>query len=292
MTVREHRREGLHTVTYDLDETTMRRLIAGALATYRERPGRFLALAVAAASPLADVARTVERMVFEQTFEMDAQTMTTEYRRYEDDSLFFLVLDRRTGLPAGAARVIDGGGKTLDDAPACIDTDLSAIVALHGMHTGRIWDFATLAVLPAYRGGRSGLAVSSLLYRTFLNAGRMAGVRHLVAMLDYRAHRNLKLIGVEFVPMAGSAPFDYLGSPSTEALHTAFPELVPSIARQAGRLRRSGSSFLGSIRGRGLRKMITRRIAARVAGRISSGEGLDASIVLPGLDRRQLVRSR
>src|SRR4051794_33269576 len=106
MTVREHRREGLHTVTYDLDETTMRRLIAGALATYRERPGRFLALAVAAASPLADVARRVERMVFKQPFERDAQTMPPEYRRYEDDSLFFLVLDRRTGLPAGAARVI------------------------------------------------------------------------------------------------------------------------------------------------------------------------------------------
>jgi hypothetical protein len=146
-------------------------------------------------------------------------------------------------------------------------------------------------VLPAYRGGRSGLAVSSLLYRTFLNAGRLAGVRHLVAMLDHRAHRNLKLIGVEFMPMAGSEPFDYLGSPSTEALHTSFPELIPAITRQAGRLRSPGESFHGSIRGRGLRRLLTRRIAARVAQRISSGDRLDESIVLPGLDRRQLVRA-
>jgi hypothetical protein len=278
-------------MNYDLDETAMRRLTAAALTTYRDRPGRFLALAVAATSPLADVARTVERLVFEESFEMDVPTMIAEYRRYEDDSLFFLVLDRRTGLPAGAARVIDGGGKTLDDAPARIDVGLSTIVALHGLHSGRIWDFATLAVLPAYRGGRSGLAVSSLLYRTFLNAGRLAGVRHLVAMLDYRAHRNLKLIGVEFMPMAGSEPFDYLGSPSTEALHTPFPELIPAIARQAGRLRRLGEPFHGSIRGRGLRRLLTRRIAARVAHQISSGDRLDESIVLPGLDRRQLVRA-
>ncbi|WP_433301971.1 hypothetical protein ACQP2F_07650 [Actinoplanes sp. CA-030573] len=270
----------------------MRRIVAAALTAYRDRPGRFLALAVSPASPLANVARTVERMVFEPTFAMDADTMTAEYRRYEDESLFFLVLDRRTGQAAGAARVVEGGGKTLDDAPECIDTPLSTIVALHEMHDGRIWDFATLAVLPAYRGGRSGLAVSSLLYRTFLNAGRLADVRHLVAMLDYRAHRNLKLIGVQFAPMAGSQPFDYLGSPSTEALHAPFPELVPAIARQATRLRRLGTPFHGAIKGRGLRRLITRRIAARVAHQVSSGEGLDESIVLPGLDRRQLVRAR
>jgi hypothetical protein len=279
-------------MTYDLDETTQRRLTAAALTTYRDRPGRFLALAVSPGSPLADVARTVERMVFEETFRMDAAVMTTEYRRYEDDSLFFVVLDRKTGMPAGAARVIEGGGKTLDDAPECIDTDLSAIVALHDLHSGRIWDFATLAVLPAYRGGRSGLAVSSLLYRTFLNAGRLAGVRHLVAMLDYRAHRNLKLIGVEFAPMAGSEPFDYLGSPSTEALIASFGDLIPAIGRQAGRLRTLGEPVRGRVPGRGLRKLLTRRIAARVAHQVATGDGLDESIALPALDRRQLVRQR
>jgi hypothetical protein len=277
-------------MSYDLDEPAVRQRTAAALAAHADRPGRFLALAVASASPLADVARTVERQVFEESFGNGTATMIDEYRRYENDSLFFLVLDRRTGLPAGAARVIDGGGKTLDDAPGRIDTDLSTIVALHSLHTGRIWDFATLAVLPAYRGGKSGLAVSSLLYRTFLNAGRLAGVRHLVALLDHRAHRNLKLLGVEFVPMAGSDPFEYLGSPATEALYVPFPELIPSITRQAGHLRRSGEAFRGAIRARGLRRWIVRRVAARIAHQVSSGDGLDERIVLPGLDRRQLVR--
>jgi hypothetical protein len=278
-------------MSYDLDPTALRRLTSGALAKYRDRPGRFLALAVTAASPLADVARTVERTVFEESFAMDLPTMIAEYRRYEEDSLYFLVLDRRTNMPAGAARVIDGGGKTLDDAPDLIGADLSAIVALHGLDHGRIWDFATLAVLPAYRGGRSGPAVSSLLYRTFLNAGRLAGVRHVVAMLDHRAHRNLKLIGAEFAPMAGSEPFEYLGSPSTEALHTVFPELIPAITRQAGHLSRLSEPFHGSIRARGLRRLLTRRIAARIAHQIATGETLDENIVMPGLDRRQLVRA-
>jgi hypothetical protein len=277
-------------MAYDLDEIAVRRLTAVALTTHADRPGRFLALAVASTSPLADVARTVERQVFEESFGNDSGTMAAEYRRYEDDSLFFLVLDRSTGLPAGAARVIDGGGKTLDDAPARIGTDLSAIVALHGLHTGRIWDFATLAVLAAYRDGRSGLAVSSLLYRTFLNAGRLAGVRHLVAMLDHRAHRNLKLIGVEFTPMAGAEPFEYLGSASTEALVLPFAELIPSIARQSVRLGHLAEPFHGSIRARGVRRLITRRIAAKVAHQIATGDNLDESIVLPGLDRRQLMR--
>ncbi|GIM89040.1 hypothetical protein [Paractinoplanes toevensis] len=278
-------------MTYDLAASTVRLRTAAALAAHPSA-GRFVALAVGAASPMADVARDLERQVFEKSFGNDAGQMAAEYRRYEDDSLFFIVLDRKTGMPAGAGRVIDSGGKTLDDAPGRIDTPLSAIVALHNLGNGRIWDFATLAVLPAYRGGRSGLAVSSLLYRTFLNAGRLAGVRHVVAMLDHRAHRNMKLIGVHFAAMAGSEPFAYLGSPATEALYVPFAELIPSIGRQAQRLGRLTGQFHGEIRARGVRRLVTRRIAARVAGQIATGDGLDEHITLPGLDRRQLIRQR
>ena len=276
---------------YDLDEGTVRRFTAAALAAHPSA-GRFAALAIGPADPMADVARTVERQVFEEAFGNDTTTMAAEYAGYEPGSLFFLVMDRRTGLPAGAGRVIDGGGKTLDDAPACIGRDLSAIAAAHGLHDGKIWDFATVAVLPGYRGGRSGLAVSSLLYRTFLNAGRRAGVRHVVTMLDHRAQRNMALLGARLVPMAASGPFAYLGSPSTRALYHAFADLEPYIAEQATRLRRLGSAFGGEIRARGLRRLLTRRIAARVSARVASGEGLDEHILLPGLDRRRLVTGR
>ena len=198
-------------MSYALDAVTVRDLCATALAGHPSA-NRFVALALGPNDPMADVARTVERTVFEVSFAMDHDVMVAEYTAYEAQSFFFLVLDRETGMPAGAARAIDGGGKTLDDAPAAIGHDLSEIVRRHGLHDGRIWDYATLAVLPEYRASRDSLTVSGLLYRTFINAGRRAGVKHVVCMLDAGAYRNLTMLGVRFIPMAGSEPFEYLGS--------------------------------------------------------------------------------
>jgi hypothetical protein len=272
---------------YQLPESEVRALSASALDTYRSN-GPFVALAVGTDDPLADVARTVERQIFEESFGNDVATMTAEYGPYEKDSLFFLVLDRRTTMPVGAGRVIEGGGKTLDDAPEHIGADLSAIVAAHDMYEGRIWDFATVAVLPGYRGGKSALVVSSLLYRTFLNAGRRAGVRHVVTMLDSHAFRSMTLLGAPIEPMAGSEPFEYLGSASTRALYVPFAALAPAIARQSERLAKIGSRFQGEIRARGLRRLIIRRIASRVSHQVATGKGLDEHVSLPGLERRRL----
>jgi hypothetical protein len=271
---------------YQLPESDIRALTVGALDTYPSR-GPFVALAVRTDDPLADVARTVERQVFEESFGNDATTMTAEYGPYEKDSLFFLVLDRRTAMPVGAGRVIEGGGKTLDDAPERIGVDLSAIVATHDLYEGRIWDFATVAVLPEYRGGKSALLVSSLLYRTFLNAGRRAGVRHVVTMLDSRAFRSMTLLGAPVEALAGSAPFEYLGSASTRALYVPFAALVPSIARQSERLAKIGARFQGEIRARGLRRLIIRRLASRVSHQVATGAGLDEHVALPALERRR-----
>lgn len=266
--------------SYALDDRAVRALSAATLAAHPSA-ARFVALALRPGDPRADLARTLERQVFEEEFGNDAATMVAEYGPYEERSLFFLVLDRRAGLPVGAGRAIAGGGKTFDDAPAHIGVGPAGIVAAHDMHDGLIWDNATLAVLPGYRGGRSALAVSSLLYRTFLNAGRQAGVRHVVTLLDRRAHRNMMLLGVPLVPMAGSAPFAYLGSASTRALYVPFADLEPSIAEQARRLRRPGSSFTGEIRARGLRRLLVRRVAARVSHQVATGHGLDDHITLP-----------
>ena len=264
----------------DLDEGPLRRLTAAALAAHPS-PGRFAALAVGPDDPMADVARTVERAL-----------APADFSEHEQSSLFLLVMDRRTGLPAGIGRVIDGGGRTLDEAPAHIGRDLSRIVAAHGLHDGKIWDVATISSLPAYRRGRTRQTVGSLLYRTFLNAGRRAGVRHVVALLDHRAQRHMALLGTRFVPMAASGPFAYLGSPSTRALYHSFADLEPYIAEQSTRLKRPGSTFAGELPARGLRRLFARRAAARITAQISSGRGLDEHILLPGLDRRRLVSGR
>jgi hypothetical protein len=269
---------------YDLPEAVIRGLTAMALAAHPVS-GRFLALAVGPRDLMADVARTVERKVVERS-------AAAGHDAYESSSLFFLVIDRQTGMPAGAGRVIEGGGRTLDDAPDRIGAELSIVVEAHGLHDGRIWDVATFGMLPSYRGTKAGLAVRSLLYRTFINAGRRAGVRHVVAMLDHRAQRNLALLGVRFVPMAGSGEFEYHGSGTTKAMYVPFAELEPAIAEQGERLGRFRSSYAGEIRARGLRRLFTRRAAARVAAQVSTGEGLDEHIKLPGLERRRLLSRR
>ncbi|MEV6843866.1 hypothetical protein [Actinoplanes sp. NPDC051411] len=272
---------------YNLSESEMRMRGLAALYGY-PAGGPFIALAVRPDDLLADVARTVERRVFEESFAMDAAVMTEEYAAYEQDSMFFLVIERRTGAPAGAARVIDGGGKTLDDAPDVIGVDLGTIVEKHGLFGGKIWDFATLAVLPEYRGGKSTM-VSSLLYRAFLNAGRRAGVQHVVAMLDRRAHRGIALIGAPFEPMAGSEPFEYLGSPSTSALYMRFADIEPAIAAEGERLSNI-TPVEGESRARGLHRVLTGRIVSKVAHQVATGEGLDEHVDLPALERRRSRR--
>ncbi|GIF42520.1 hypothetical protein [Actinoplanes xinjiangensis] len=246
------------------------------------RPGRFVAVIVRDGHPLADVGRAVETAVFEPAFGNDATVMSAEYGPYENRSLFFVVLDRRTGLPAGATRVIAGVGaevKTIADAPAHIGRSADEIVDAHGMRDQTVWDFATVAVLPHYRGTRYGLTVSSLLYRAFAVAATHAGVEHAVVMLDVRAWRNMTLIGNRLYPLAGSAPFAYLGSADTRALYARIPDFVADMTRQAAALRGFGTGYAGRIPGRGWRKLVARRVAANVSHRLATGDTLDQNIV-------------
>ncbi|GID31191.1 hypothetical protein [Paractinoplanes brasiliensis] len=259
-----------------LPSPILARRCAAALAAH-PATGQFAALAVASSDPMADVARTVESQIL--------GAAARDHADHEDQSLFLLVLDRESNLPAAVGRVVEGGGRTLDDAPGLIGRDLSDIVEAHGLHDGgKIWELATIGVLPAHRGDK---AVSSLLYRTFLQAGHRAGVRHVVALPDRHAHRALALLGVPFVAMAGSEPFDHFGSAGTRAVYVPFAGLEPAIAEQSERLNRPVGPFAGEIRARGLRRLLVRRAAARVSEQVATGYGLNEQIVLPGLERRR-----
>lgn len=271
------------TTAYDLDTREIERISVEFLAKHPDPTGQFVAVVAGREHPLAAVARAVERQTFEETFGNDGSAMAAEYGSYESRSLFFVVLDRHTGMPAGAGRVIEGRAaavKTIHDAPAHIGVDTTGILAAHGMTGKLIWDFATVAVLPAYRGNRSSLTVSSLLYRCFLVAGKRAGIKHVVAMLDRGAYRNMLLLGAPVQPLAGSAAFEYLGSPETRALYVPFEDLEPGIAAQAGRLSRPFGPIRGEIPAGGLRGTMIRRVAAGVSRRVSTGKGLDRQIVL------------
>ncbi|MEU8611841.1 hypothetical protein AB0C29_28030, partial [Actinoplanes sp. NPDC048791] len=219
------------TARYDLDPAAVRRITAEFLAAH-PTSGRFVTAVVGPDSDLAGVGRALERQVFSETFGNDATVMAAEYGPYEARSLFFVVIDRRRGVPAGVARMIESHGagvKTVDDAPPHVGADVATILAAHGMNGEKVWDCATLAVLPQYRGRRSALLVSTMIYRTFLVMGRRHGVRHAVSMLDKGAYRNLKLIGVPMRTLADSGPFEYLGSAENRAVHMDFPAIEAAV---------------------------------------------------------------
>jgi hypothetical protein len=244
-------------------------------------PGRFAALLAGTDHPLADPARSVERIAFEQTFGNDASTMSAEYGAYEPASRFIIVLDQARRLPAGVIRLIDespAGLKSLNDAPAHIGGTVEAIRAHHDMTDGRAAvDVATLAVLPEYRGARSAL-VSTLLYRTLYRVFSREHITHVVAMIDHDAYRNLRRIGTPFVPMLASAPFAYLGAAENHALYGRFPDFGPAIRRSASELRLAARPALADLRNP--RRLLFRRAAAHIATTIITGDGLDDHIHL------------
>jgi hypothetical protein len=273
------------TARYDLDPAAVRRITAAFLAAH-PTSGRFVTAVVGPDSDLAAVGRALERQVFEETFGNDAAVMAAEYGPYEERSLFFVVIDRKRGVPAGVARMIESHGagvKTVDDAPPHIGADVATILAAHGMNGEKVWDCATLAVLPQYRGRRSALLVSTMIYRTFLVLGRRHGVRHAVSMLDKGAYRNLTMIGVPMRTLAGSGPFEYLGSAENRAVHMDFPAIEAAVREQAARMRRAARPGRATLRRGGLRKLLTRRVAAGVSLRIGTGKDVDDHIVVvPG----------
>ncbi|MCY1145398.1 hypothetical protein OWR29_45980 [Actinoplanes sp. Pm04-4] len=261
---------------YDLSPAQTKAVIAEFLSTVRRR-GRFLTVVAGSDHPLAAVARTVECQVFNDAFGNTPEVMAAEYGPYESSSIFYLVIDTRTAQPAGAARVIIGDRlKTLDDAPAHIGRTADEILDAHNLRGEPVWDFATAAVLPAYRGR---LTVSSMLYRTFAVACLRAGVNHAVTLLDKRAYRNMTLVGARQEPLAGSAPFAYLGSPETYALYSRPFSYLPDIRRQSRNLLRPGHRYTGHIRARGLKALLVRLAAARVSHQVGTGRGLDRNIV-------------
>ncbi|MFG1606932.1 hypothetical protein [Actinoplanes sp. NPDC049265] len=261
---------------YEMEPLVQSRIVARALAGH-PATGRYECFVVGADDPLADVARVVEREVFEASFGNDAAVMTAEYGPYEDRSLFFVVLDRRHGVPAGVVRVIEDHGvrvKTLEDAPAYLGVPISEIVAAHGLDHGLVWDYATLAVPRKYRN----VEVSTILHRTFVAAGQRAGVTHSLAMMDRGSWRNIRLVGIPVRQLAGSEPFEYLGSKENRAIYIEFKEIQPAAVAQYRSLRRTGRPLVGELPGRGWRRLIARFVATRAARRVSTGRGVDEHV--------------
>jgi len=197
---------------------------------------------IAGTSRYSDVARSVECSVFEEFFCNDPVIMTAAYADYERHSMFFLVVDREARRPAGTLRFIqysERGLKTLNDiAQPPLQISPQQVAAYHGItDLAKCWDCGTLAVLKSYRGKANANVISTMLYGMFHAASFKFGVEHLVTVLDQHAYRQItEMLGVPFVPILSSEPFNYLGSESSRAAYLRFADLVPGVEAHLNRI--------------------------------------------------------
>jgi hypothetical protein len=211
--------------------------LVGELLTFHPAQGdsRFGCYCIAGTNRYSDVARSLECSVFEEFFGNDPAIMTAAYADYEAHSMFMLVVDREQRRAAGTLRFIkysERGLKTLNDiAQPPLKISAQEVADYHGISDlTNCWDAGTLAVTKSYRGRANAHLISTMLYGMFHGASRKLGVDHAVTVLDEHAYRQItQMLGVPFVPILGSQPFNYLGSESSRAAYLRFPELVPSV---------------------------------------------------------------
>jgi len=203
----------------------------------RPLPGdkRFGCYRLTDSSPYADVARAVECSVFQEFFGNDPEVMTEAYAPYEAHSTFLLVVDRELQRPAGALRIIshsENGLKTLNDiAREPLSISVPQAVDYHGLDLEKCWDVGTLAVLKPYRGQATDHLVTMMLYGLFYTAACKSKIDHIVTVLDKHAYSQLtEKLMLPFEPIAGSEPFNYLGSESSRAAYLNVPQTFPKVA--------------------------------------------------------------
>lgn len=197
---------------------------------------RFVCFELEGTDPFADIARQVEREVFQESWGNDSLTMKKEYGPYDKSSIFFVVVDTQSEAPAGVVRMIRNsaaGLKTivdLDDsikspiAPVAIPVD--DVMRYHAIDDlDRCWDGATAAVPRRYR--RKLMAIHMQIMRVVSAAAMRENIQHFVAVLDapvVRAARDI--LGLPLVPLANTPPFTHMDAPNNQAVYAHIPSML------------------------------------------------------------------
>jgi hypothetical protein len=200
-------------------DADIRALVARVVGTENETPfGVYLFAGDEHASALG---RYVEEQVFAEAFGNSTELLEREYARYEPATAFLVVIDHRRLLPAGAMRLITpsaAGFKTLDEIVDVWKQPLEDVM-LHTALTlpaDRVWDVATLAVAPDYRGKATAGLVSMALYRGLCRGADVCGVDWWVTILDSVVLRMLQWqLKKPFTSFQTVEPMPYLGSASS-----------------------------------------------------------------------------
>jgi len=171
--------------------------------------------------PGAELGRVIERDVFLATFGNTPELLAEEYGPYERFSVFFCVLDHRRRAPAGMMRVIvpsEAGHKSLHDLERVWGQDVDGVMARSGIDLDRssLWDVATIAVAPEYRGDATNGLLSLAMFQTLAMLADREDLKWAIAVLDLIVLDLVQTrIGRPFKLLAGVEPLSYLDSPSS-----------------------------------------------------------------------------
>ncbi|TPG33040.1 hypothetical protein [Mycolicibacterium hodleri] len=221
---------------YDMSDPERDALTQHFLSTKNLGCSRFACFAVEGTDPFANIARQLEREVFEQSWGNDAATMKKEYGPYDEASVFFMAVDTQDGVPAGVVRMIrnsPAGLKTIVDLDDCIKSPIAPIAIPIGdvmQHHAiddldRCWDGATAAVPRKYRRRLATAHVQIL--RVMALAAMRENVQHFVSVLDapvVRAARDV--LGLPLVPLVDTPPFTHMDAPNNQAVYAHVPTLL------------------------------------------------------------------
>jgi len=229
-----------HESGYDLPVEAVHQLTSELL---NERPptgdARFVCYMFNGTDPFSNIGRQVEGAVFNQTFNNDPEEMVREYGPYEEQSIFFTSVDSENEKPtSGELRVIKNGPagfKTINDLAAMhgrsVEEYQRELAEHHGIDDwDKCWDVGTVAVPPEYRTAEGGISIQ--LYRALYVAAMEQGIEHFISVIDSKPLAKLTdYLGIPFVPLADSAPMEYLGSKRSQAVYGHTPDFYRKMNR-------------------------------------------------------------
>ena len=147
---------------------------------------------------MSNLARHVERQVFEERFGNTEADMRRIYGAYESASTLFLVVDQTILRPVGALRMISNspaGFATLHDAEKHAGISVAAFKEHYGItDLDRVWDIGTLAIPQQYRD-RDEHHIGAMLYRGAHIRAHYEGITHYIALLDAETEPYDQVVG-------------------------------------------------------------------------------------------------
>lgn len=245
----EHERLHSEHSAYHLSYEQADGIVAEFLSQHEEQLQGIQYLEVATNHPLADAGRAIEGKVFEKFFNNTPEDMIEEYGPYESRSNFFVAIDPEKQKAVGVMRTlhVDEPSQSLkifDDLKKD-EPEIARLVSddrlrtIHGIESlENCWELGTIAIAPGYRNGdrkwyQKGI-VSAQLIRTMYLSARSQGVEHMIAAMDTEPYHKMvkRYLGLPYIPLCDTEPFEYLGSPSTQLIYGHVPEFYDAMRRK------------------------------------------------------------